>query len=162
MFGGKLWGCFNLLILFIASIIFLTTVRKIILLGWNKYLNKKMKKKSIKKKKEKMTIDKLAELTQRGFEALGGEMKSEINGLRGEMKSEISDLRGETKSEISDLRGEMKEKFYAVLNNQDQILKRLEDLETDNTMDVSAHRRHEDKLESHEIRIVAVENKVLA
>ncbi len=94
----------------------------------------------MKKKNEKMTIDKLAELTQRGFEALGDE----------------------TKSEISDLRGEMKEKFDAVLNNQDQILKRLENLETDNTMDTAVHRRHEDKLENREMRIVTVENKVLA
>ncbi len=102
----------------------------------------------MKKKKEKMTIDKLAELTQRGFETLGFEMESKmenkINGLRDELK------------------GEMSEKFDRVLTGQDQILKRLENLETDNTMDMSAHRRHEDKLENHERRIIAVENKVLA
>lgn len=98
-----------------------------------------MKKKNIKKKSEKMTIDKLAELTQKGFEEMGHEVKNEI----------------------SDLRGEVEEKFGVVLNNQDQILKRLEDLETDNTMDTAVHHRHEDKLENHEKRIIVVENKVL-
>lgn len=124
----------------------------------------------MKKKNEKMTIDKLAELTQMGFETLGFEMESkmesEINGLRGEMKSEIGGLRYEMKDEISGLRDklkdEMREKFDLVLTGQDQILKRLENLETDNTMDTAVHRRHEDKLENHEKRIVVVENKVLA
>jgi hypothetical protein len=102
-----------------------------------------MKKKSIKKKREKMTIDKLAELTQKGFEALGFDTENKINGLRDELKDEMS------------------EKFDMVLTGQDQILKRLENLETDNTMDAVAHRRHEGKLENHEKRIVVVENKVL-
>jgi len=98
----------------------------------------------MKKKNKKMTIDKLAELTQRGFEALGSEIESKM------------------KSEISGLKGEMKEKFDVVLNNQDHILKRLEDLEADNVMDTAVYRRHEDKLENHEKRIVVVENKILA
>ncbi len=102
-----------------------------------------------------MTIDKLAELTQRGFEEIRGEMKVEMGGLRGEMKSDISELRDELKSEMS-------EKFDMVLTGQDHILKRLENLETDNTMDTAVHRGHEDKLENHEKRIAAVENKVLA
>lgn len=109
----------------------------------------------MKKKSEKMTIDKLAELTQRGFEEMRYEMKSEIGGLRYEMKDEANGLRGELKDEMS-------EKFDMVLIGQDQILKRLENLETDNTMDTAVHRRHEDKLENHEKRIVIIENKVLA
>lgn len=32
----------------------------------------------MKKKSEKMTIDKLAELTQRGFETLGNEIESKM------------------------------------------------------------------------------------
>ena len=111
------------------------------------------------------TVDKLAEMTQRGFEELKGEMKNEISGLRGEMKNEIGGLRGEMKIEISGLRNELKnemdEKFDSVLSGQDQILKRLDDLESDNTMDMAVHRRQGDKLENHEKRIVAVEEKVL-
>ena len=108
----------------------------------------------MKKKNEKMTIDKLAEITQKGFEEMRGEIKREVGGLRGEMKDEVSDLRDELKSEMS-------EKFDKVLNGQDQILERLDNLETDNTMDSAVHRRHEDKLENHEKRIAVVENKIL-
>ena len=86
-----------------------------------------------------MTIDKLAEITQRGFELLRGEMKNEIGGLRDEMS----------------------EKFDRVLSGQDKILKRSEDLETDNVMSAAVHRRQDDKLENHEERIVVVEEKVL-
>jgi len=104
------------------------------------------------------TVDKLAEMTQRGFESLRNEFKneirSEIGGLRGEMKNEISGLRDE-------LRDEMSEKFDRVLSGQDKILKRSEDLETDNVMSAAVHRRQDDKLENHEKRIVVVEDKVL-
>lgn len=92
------------------------------------------------KKSGKMTIDKLAKLTQKGFEAFENKMKKEI------------------KNEISGLREEMSEKFDRVLTGQDQILKRLEDLETDNVMDLAVHHnRHEDKLGDHEKRIVVLE-----
>jgi len=102
----------------------------------------------------KMTLDKLAEMTQRGFEALENKMKNEIGGLRDEMKNEIGGLRDGLKSEIS-------EKFDRILTGQDQILKRSEDLETDNTMSAAVHRRQDDKLENHEERIAVVEDKVL-
>lgn len=111
----------------------------------------------MKKKNEKMTIDKLAEITQKGFETLESKlenkMDSKINGLRDEMGNKIDGLRDE-------LKGEMSEKFDMVLSGQDQILKRLENLESDNTMDSAVYRRHEDKLENHEKRIAVLENKV--
>ena len=101
-----------------------------------------------------MTIDKLAEITQKGFEALEDKVENKIGGLRGEMKNEIGGLRDELKNEMS-------EKFDSVLSGQDHILKRLDDLETDSEMDTAVHHRHEDKLENHEERIVVVEKKVL-
>ena len=92
------------------------------------------------------TVDKLAEMTQRGFEELKGEMKNEISGLRNEMNEKFD---------------RVDERFNQVLNNQDQVLKRLDNLESDNTMDTAVHRRQGDKLENHEKRIVVVEGKVL-
>ena len=125
----------------------------------------------MEKKKEKMTLEKLAEMTQRGFKTLEDglrkEIKREIGGLRNEMKGEIGGLRNEMKGEIGGLKGEIGElknrmdgmdgKFDRLLTGQDQILKRLEDLETDNTMGAGTSRRQEDKLENHEERIVVVE-----
>ena len=111
----------------------------------------------MEEKNNKMTINKLAEMTQKGFEALGDKVENEIGGLRNEMKSE---LRNEIGGLRNKLRDEMDEKFGNVLNNQDQILKRLDNLESDNTMDTAVHRRQGDKLENHEKRIVVVEEKL--
>jgi len=61
---------------------------------------------------------------------------------------------------VNELKEETREKFDLVFNSQDKILKRLDDLETDNAMSAGASRRHEDKLENHEERIIAVEEKL--
>ncbi|MEA1936616.1 MAG: hypothetical protein U9N04_00710 [Patescibacteria group bacterium] len=124
----------------------------------------------MEKKNNKMTLEKLAEMTQRGFRALEDgfkkEIKGEIGGLRKEMKGEIGGLKGEIgglKGEIGGLKSRMDEmdgKFNKLLTGQDQVLKRLVDLETDNTMDVAVHRRQEDKLENHEERIIIVEKEL--
>ena len=89
----------------------------------------------------KNEIDKLAEMMQREF----GAVRSEIGGIKGEMGS---------------MKSEMDEKFNLVLNSQDEVLKRLDNLETDNTMGAGSSRRHEDKLENHEERIVMAEEKL--
>ena len=115
----------------------------------------------MEKKNNKMTLEKLAEITQNGFEELRnefkGDLKNEIGGLRNELKSEMNKRfeRVDEKFERVD------ERFNQVLDNQDQVLKRLDNLEDDNTMDMAVHRRQGDKLENHEERIVVVEEKVL-
>ena len=78
--------------------------------------------------------------------------------MRGEFKSELKNEIGGLRDE---LKNEMSEKFDSVLSGQDHILERLENLETDNTMDTAVHQRQGDKLENHEKRIVVVEKKVL-
>ena len=103
----------------------------------------------MEKKKDKMTLEKLAEMTQRGFRALE-------DGFKKEIKKEIGGLRSEMNKKFD----RVDEKFNLVLNSQDQVLKRLENLETDNTMGAGASRRQEDKLENHEERIVVVEKKL--
>lgn len=95
----------------------------------------------MEKKNKKMTLDKLAEITQKGFEELRGEMNEKFDKV-------------DEKFERVD------ERFDRVLDNQDQVLKRLGDLEADNTMDMVVHRRQGDKLENHEKRIVVVEEKL--
>ena len=117
----------------------------------------------MEKKKEKMTLEKLAEMTQRGFKALEDglrkEIKNEVGGLRNEMKGEIGGLKGEI-GELKNRMDGMDGKFDRLLTGQDHILKRLENLETDNTMGAGASRRQEDKLENHEERGVVVEEEL--
>jgi len=117
----------------------------------------------MEKKKDKMTLDKLAEMTQRGFKALEDrfkkEIKKEIGGLENKLGNRIDGLENRIDGLENKVDG-MDGKFNRLLTGQDQILKRLGDLETDNTMDVAAHRRQEDKLENHEERIVVVEEKL--
>ncbi|MEA1937305.1 MAG: hypothetical protein U9N04_04315 [Patescibacteria group bacterium] len=82
-----------------------------------------------------------------------GELKSEMNSLENRIDSKID-------NKIGGLENRMNGKFNLVLNSQDEVLKRLEDLETDNTIGVGASRWQEDKLENHEGRIVIVEEKL--
>ena len=103
-----------------------------------------IKIKNMKEENNKMTLDKLAEMTQGGFNELRFEVKGEIEKLREELKDEI------------------RVKFDRVLNGQDKILQRSVNLETDNVMSVAVHRRQDDKLEDHEERIVVMEERVLA
>ena len=106
----------------------------------------------MEKKKEKMTLEKLAEMTQRGFKALE-------NGLRKEMNEKFN-LVNEKFDRVDEKFDRVDEKFNLVLNSQDQVLKRLEDLETDNTMGAGTSRQQEDKLENHEERIIVVEEEL--
>ena len=111
-------------------------------------------------------MDKLAEMTQRGFkmleDGLRKEIKKEVGGLEnriGGLESGMSGL-GNRIGGLENRIDKMDGKFNKLLTGQDQILKRLDDLETDKIMDVAAHRRQEDKLENHEERIVIVEEKL--
>ncbi len=103
----------------------------------------------MEKKNKKMTLDKLAEITQKGFEELRGEMNEKFDKV------------DEKFDKVDEKFERVDERFDQVLDNQDQVLKRLGDLEADNTMDMAVHRRQGDKLENHEKRIVVVEDKVL-
>ncbi len=109
----------------------------------------------MEKKNKKMTLDKLAEITQKGFEELRGEMNEKFDKV--DEKFERVDKRFKRVDEKFE---RVDERFDQVLDNQDQVLKRLGDLEADNTMDMAVHRRQGDKLENHEKRIVVVEEKL--
>ena len=98
-------------------------------------------------KNNKMTLEKLAEMTQKGFEELRSEFKSdlknEIGGLRGEMDERFKqvDRRFEQVDrrfkQVDEKFDRVDARFNRVLDNQDHILKRLDDLETDGKMDVA-------------------------
>ncbi|MBU3965205.1 hypothetical protein KKG29_01675 [Patescibacteria group bacterium] len=51
-------------------------------------------------------------------------------------------------------------KFDKVITGQDKILKGVEDMKDEIKMDILARKRRDEKLENHEIRIVAVEKKL--
>jgi len=55
---------------------------------------------------------------------------------------------------------EIEDKFDKVLTGQDKILKIIEDLKSEQTMDVAVHKRQDGKLENHEMRIQIVEEKL--
>lgn len=55
---------------------------------------------------------------------------------------------------------EIKEKFDKVLDGQDKLMKSIENLKSDNTASSEAYKRQDKKLDNHETRIVAMEQKV--
>ena len=107
-----------------------------------------------------MTLDGLAEIIQREFVAVG----KEFMAVRKEFGTEFEVIRYEMKEENKKLEEriekKMAERFNLVLDGQDEIMKKLEDLETEKTMGAEAGRRQEDKLEDHEERIETVEGKL--
>ena len=107
----------------------------------------------MEKKNNKMTLDKLVEMTQNGFESLKNELKNEMDVRFNKVDEKFISINERFNS--------ADERFNQVLDNQDHILKRLDNLESDNTMDTAVHRRQEDKLENHEERIITVGKKVL-
>ncbi len=104
----------------------------------------------------KNEIDKLAEMMQREF----GAVNNKIDKLENKMDGKIDKLENKMNGKFDKLENKMDDKFNLVLNSQDEVLKRLGDLETDNVMGAGVSRRHEDKLENHEERIVVVEEKL--
>lgn len=55
---------------------------------------------------------------------------------------------------------EIDEKFDKIMIGQDKILKGIEDLKSEQKVDVIVHKRQDKKLENHETRIKIIERKV--
>ncbi|MCG2808933.1 MAG: hypothetical protein L6275_01140 [Candidatus Portnoybacteria bacterium] len=54
---------------------------------------------------------------------------------------------------------QIKDKFDKVLSGQDKIFKKLGDLEQENTASTELYKRHDNKIEEHDERILALEIK---
>ncbi|MCK5122888.1 MAG: hypothetical protein KAQ87_01960 [Candidatus Pacebacteria bacterium] len=109
--------------------------------------------------KKEITIDELAGMMQRGFVALENKMDSKFDKLDSKFDRLDNKVNG-LKSEMDRKFDRVDERFDQVLTNQDHILGRLENLETDNTAGAEASRRQEDKLEDYEKRIIVTEKKL--
>ena len=126
-----------------------------------------MKKANNKIKKSKMTLEKLATLTQRGFLELDEKFATKDDlekfvtkeDLKKELKKfatkeELYLALDKTKDEIKEeTRGSMN-KF---LTEADKISKKIDILLQEKEMGMAFYRRHDKKLEEHETRITALE-----
>ncbi|MBU1289681.1 hypothetical protein KKG85_00290 [Patescibacteria group bacterium] len=54
---------------------------------------------------------------------------------------------------------QIKDKFDKILTGQDKIFKKLGDLEQENTASTELYKRHDNKIEEHDERILALEIK---
>lgn len=82
-------------------------------------------------------------------------MDEKLKNFRGQLKLEFA-----TKRDLEKIDEKIDSKFNAVIIGQDKILKKLEDIETEQTMDIEVHKRQDGKLENHETRIKVVEIKL--
>lgn len=82
-------------------------------------------------------------------------MDEKLKNFRGQLKLEFA-----TKRDLEKIDEKIDGKFNIVITGQDKILKKLEDIETEQTMDIEVHKRHGEKLENHEGRIQTVEEKL--
>ena len=126
-----------------------------------------MKKANNKIKKSKMTLEKLATLTQRGFLELDEKFATKDDlekfvtkeDLKKELKKfatkeELYLALDKTKDEIKEeIRGSMN-KF---LTEADKISKKIDILLQEKEMGMALYQRHDKKLEEHEKRITALE-----
>ncbi|OGB87265.1 hypothetical protein A3H38_03210 [candidate division WOR-1 bacterium RIFCSPLOWO2_02_FULL_46_20] len=88
------------------------------------------------------------------------EKLSEIFATKDDLKrfATKDDLkRFSTKDDLADLKSEIKDD---ILTSQDKIMKRLDDIVTEQRMGRLESRRHGEKLEDHETRIATLEAKV--
>ena len=54
---------------------------------------------------------------------------------------------------------QIKDKFDKILTGQDKIFKKLDDLGQENTISTELYKRHDNKIEEHDERILALEIK---
>lgn len=114
--------------------------------------------------KKKITLDKLAEMTQRGFLDVRKELRVEI----GVVKEEMATLKDELKGDITELRGELKgdmailkddiidvvlEENLKVIRSNDVVVTKLDILLKEHAADKSLH-------DSHTKRLYRLERKV--
>ncbi|MFQ5637395.1 MAG: hypothetical protein ACE5IR_05320 [bacterium] len=89
------------------------------------------------------------------IQKLRGEMNglhSEMNGLRGEM--------AELRSEVDELRTDMNNKFNTVLSAIDGLAGQIRDMHTEKAAGEHTFRRHENRLDEHDLRIKKIEEKI--
>jgi exoribonuclease R len=118
-----------------------------------------MAKKKIQR--PKMTLEKLAQITQQGFLELDEKFVTK-NDLKQELK------RFATKEELylaldntkEDIEQETRGATDKLLKEADKIAKKLDTLLQEEKMGAALYRRHDSKLEKHEQRITALESKV--
>ena len=113
--------------------------------------------------KKKMTLEKLAVLTQNGFLEMNKSLGGEIAGLRSEFvdfKQEMTEFKQEMtefKQEMMEFKEEMIGFKQETAGHFDHIYGKLDDLERENQFGFAQYKRQEKTLTNHETRIVKLE-----
>lgn len=76
-------------------------------------------------------------------------------------KRDLLQTESKLDDKINSLRNELNGKINNILNGQDEIIKKLDDMRTEKLMLVSRNREHTETINNHEERIVRLEHKVL-
>ncbi len=108
----------------------------------------KQEKKKIEKDQLDARDDKLALMVQRGFL----EMKGEFDKMRVEMNERFEKVEGRL--------DRMEDQMTDVLNNQDKMMKDMEDLKEENTVDIVIHKRLEKRIAHLERDMAKVKVKI--
>ena len=92
--------------------------------------------------------------TKKDMQQLEQNTKKDLQQLESKLGNKIDSVRSELKAEIKEFKNE-------ILNGQDEIIKKLDDMRTEKLMLVAQNRRHDDTITNHEERIIRLEKKVL-
>lgn len=109
-------------------------------------------------KKSKITLDKLALMVGKGF----NEVHKRIDNIKidiDNIKIDVIELKLDVKS-LKTKVDDIDKKFDNTIGKQDGILKRVENLETDNKMDILFRRRVEEDIDKLKNKVVVLETKV--
>lgn len=113
-------------------------------------------------KKSRMTLDKLAEMTQREFLHLNGEIKDIQDNMATKEDLKLFATKKDlelfaTKEDLNDLRDELKNDIHKgtvdVLQAVDVIVTKFDKVEKDHAADKLLHDRHEKRLERVESKL---------
>lgn len=109
--------------------------------------------------KKKMTIDKLAEMTQEGFLNLSKEMDSKFEAVDSKFeavdgKFEIMDTRlVAVEKKLEDIEGAVHKESLKILQSNDQVVAKLDTLLKEQVADKALHARHSDRLDQLEKKV---------
>ena len=108
-------------------------------------------------KKSKVTLEKLAQITQNEFTAVRSEMKHEFTAVRSEMKHEFAVAREDMQMLKYEIVDEVRKENLKVLQSNDTLVTKLDTLLMDQAAHTSLHKRNDDALYNHDGRIKKLE-----
>ena len=110
-----------------------------------------------KNKKSKITLDKLAQATEREFLTVGKDMREGFAEVRKDMSEGLAEVRKDIVEEVRDI---VREGNVKIIASNDKVATKLDEFLRDRAAHDMLHKRITDDLHHHDQRIKKLEVKI--